>query len=407
MPKLDAQYGIYNPVTFDGFGLGIANIPRDTDLPDGALSDAVNVDIDNTGNVYSRRGITLKSSGIFKSLWSHPSISYGLCSKNGVLNKINSGGELTSLSVSVGNPIYYTLHNNAVHYITPTSRGMVIDGSHSAWGLSVPAAPTVTAGTGGGFSAGEYMVGCVYVDSNGMESGCSLLTSVTLADNGLISLSSIPSSTYRVRVYITPTNGDVLYSSDTISVGVTSWSLGLTDPGKQLTTEFMGPPPDGGSAICSYRGRVYVAKENIVYFSEAGAPHLFHRLQGYFQHPENITLMAPSLDGIYIASSKRTWFRQMSDPTAKDANLSLVSNFGAVPMNPILMPTSAFMENATQQGFIHGWFDSQGDLCIGRPQGMIQQPLRGRFRASKYRRGSGVFCVNQENIEQLMFLGGL
>ena len=44
------------PVHVPGFPLGIANVPSDTDLPPGSLSDALNVDLDNAGNVLTRPG---------------------------------------------------------------------------------------------------------------------------------------------------------------------------------------------------------------------------------------------------------------------------------------------------------------------------------------------------------------
>jgi hypothetical protein len=396
-----------DPVKIPGYPLGIANVPSDTDLPEGSLSDALNVDLDNAGNIISRPGQTLQLSGAFSNLWKHPSLPYAFCVKDGALSRIDADLSVHTLQADVSGSLRYCLHNDTVFWVAGNNRGAVRNGvALASWGLPVPPAPLASASTNGGLFEGDYLLAYVYLDASGMESGASRQTLVTVTDNGLIQLSQVPTSSYAVRVYLSPVNGDVLYSATDIPIGVSSWALGSSEQGKALATEYMvGRPPDG-TAIASYRGRVYVASGNILAFSEAGNPHLFHRLEGYFQHPEPITMLAPVDDGLFIASKNRTWFRQGADPTGDGMQLRLVSERGTPAGNPTFIPSAAFSGEPTQQSLVPCWLDSQGDFCVGRPGGIIIQPVRGRFRATAgYQQSAGAYWINARHFEQVLLVG--
>ena len=51
------------------FPLGMNNVSPDTDLPEGSLVSAINVDIDKEGNVFSRNGYEQIYSGEVHSLY--------------------------------------------------------------------------------------------------------------------------------------------------------------------------------------------------------------------------------------------------------------------------------------------------------------------------------------------------
>lgn len=393
------------PFPQPGFALGIANVPRETDLPALSLQDALNVDIDDAGNVLSRPGQTVRAGGVFHSLWSHPSIEYALCIKNGSLSRIDSDLTTTALSAVAGSPVCYCLHNDTVYWLSPVARGAVRAGQAITWGLPIPAAPTVSAQANGGLFEGEYLLSYVYQDATGQEGGASAPVAIGVADNGLISLIQVPTTEYAVRVYRSPVNGDVLYAAFDIPQGASAnWVIGQSELGKPIATEYLGPPPAGGDAIASYRGRLYIAQGAMLYFSEPGNPNLFNRPFGYFQHPEPIVMLASVEDGLYIASRQRTWFRQGLDPVGGEAMmLRLASGLGAVPGNPILIPAAAFSDSSLGGGLAPAWVDSRGDFCVGRAGGAIQQPLAGRFRArAGYQRGAGAYWTNAQRIGQLI-----
>lgn len=405
----------FTSVPVAGYPLGIANVPSDTDLPAGSLLDAVNVHFDDAGNVITRPGVSQVDTGNFTGLWSHPSLSWGLCVRDGYLCRVDGALSIVPLQPVTGQSHRFCLHNGTVYWVSESERGMVRDGQAAPWGMPIPPAPRAVAAVGnGGLYAGTYLLTYVFLDASGSESGASLQTDVVVPDNGLIQLLSVPAGTYGVRVYMSGVNGDLLYSVLDIPAGlVMDWVVGANDgQGKLLDTEYLGPPPMGGTAIASYRGRLYVALDDgrgTVTFSHTGTaqrePLLFHQVEGRWQHPETVVMLAPVDDGLFIASEERTWFRSGLDPVAMEGmQLRRVSKWGAVPGSNTFLPLTAFSGEPSPQALIPAWWDSQGNYCVGRLGGVIQQPAHNRFRASAaggYRSGASVYWRNTFGAQQI------
>jgi hypothetical protein len=104
-------------------------------------------------------------------------------------------------------------------------------------------------------------------------------------------------------------NGKAYFQAVDLPVGVTSYALRRPYTlGKQLTSQFLMNPPCGQLIEHRY-GRIYIAADNILYFTDPlryGGVHAHH---GFLMFPERITLLIAVEDGLYV-SSDETYFLQ-------------------------------------------------------------------------------------------------
>jgi hypothetical protein len=120
-------------ISFNQFK-GLKNTVGSERLAPNELETAINVDIDDVGQIRRRRGQTLVSSGSFHSIWTGRHAVYGV--KNGTLGVINPNYTFTSLGVPGGDaPIAYVQLDDDVYFSSEDVSGIIrVDGSVSPWG---------------------------------------------------------------------------------------------------------------------------------------------------------------------------------------------------------------------------------------------------------------------------------
>ncbi len=374
-------------------GGGLDNRSYETKLPAGSLREAENVDIGHDGRVRRRDGYTLSTSGVCHSLWSHEALNYALLVKDGKLCRMEQDATLTELTSILANKLSYAYHAGQVYYCSPLEAGRVdADGAAATfWGLPDPDAPAVTALASGGLEAGEYQVGITYVSSTGIESGCPFVSLVDVADGGglQVTLPTSVANVSNIHIYVSQVNGSILYRAATAPMGIAQWNIGVGQRKVQLKTQFMRRPP-GGSIVRSYLGRLYVASGNVIYFTEAMNPHVYHPMEGFFQFAEDITLMEPVENGIYVAYGGRTVWLNGDDP--KDMSKTLISNYGAVQGTSAWLPGGTFSSDsdpAPRPSVC--WWDTNGVLQVGRPGGRLVPQTDNSYRAAPAAEGTALY----------------
>jgi hypothetical protein len=131
---------------------GIRNTVAPERLAPGDLEAAVNVDLDDTGQLRRRRGVTQVDDASYHSLRTIAGRVVGV--KDGELGTIGANYAFTGL-VSVGeDPLSYTAVGETIYFSSRSASGKIVDGVAQAWGqvggegqwLSPVVQPTETLG---------------------------------------------------------------------------------------------------------------------------------------------------------------------------------------------------------------------------------------------------------------------
>ena len=382
--------------------LGANTKAKETALPDGALRQAVNVDLDDAGWPERRKGRTERIAGLTNahSLWSDGERAFFIT--GGVLKQVFVG-DWSTIDIVSGlhstNHASYDSVNGRVFYSNGVDTGIIEkDGSHSPWGVEDPGQPVVTAlsGTGMSMKAGRYQVAMVFVDANRQESGSTLAAVIDVAEGEVIQLSNIPQGGAKIRVFVTEPNGTILLQHAEIPLAVSSYMITSTVKGRQLETQFMQKPP-AGQIVRHYRGRNYIAIDNVLVHTEAERYGLYRPLDNYFPaFPERITIVEPTLDGLFVVSDQ-TYYIHGNDP----ANMTVMVAYdqGGVEGTGCRVSSKQFnLEGAA--GKVAYWFSDKGGV-IGLPGGLVQPVMEERVGVKEYSRGASMF--REENgISQLV-----
>jgi hypothetical protein len=235
--------------------------------------------------------------------------------------------------------------NGEVYYSNGHQRGKIRDAALREWGVEVPAGlPALTSGAGL-LPSGHYEVLCTFVNDEGEESGAGRAVGITLVTDGSVQASTLPQPTSSevaaINVYMTPTNGaGVFYRAVSVAVGTTSVTLTSFDPAKELKTQFMVPPP-AGNVLAYAGGRIFVADGKIVWYTEPYALGRCAIQRSFLLFKDDVTLMAGTKNGLYIAAGK-TYFMSAADPATAELDVRLP--YGAAFGSLAPMPTYASAE---------------------------------------------------------------
>lgn len=160
---------------------GLKNTVGSERLAPNELEKALNIDIDDVGQIRRRRGQTLVSSGNFHSVWSSRKVVYGV--KNGALGIINPNYTFVQLMAGAGDaPISYLQLDDDVYFSSEDVSGIIRSNNTIAqWGavssegtwLSPVVNPTETLNPTGGKLLGKppmatslaYLNGRIYLAS--------------------------------------------------------------------------------------------------------------------------------------------------------------------------------------------------------------------------------------------------
>jgi hypothetical protein len=334
----------------NGFPNGMNNRQPDYALPNGTLRNAVNTDIDNQGNLRRREGYEKVASGInTHSGWSCS--VWSLIVNAGRLKIWNDDDTYTDL-MPVAGPVCYEFLNNIVYFSDGAGAYKLLeDGSVTNWGVTPPAAPILTS-TSGSLAAGAYLAAVTPIGSDDSEHGASEVVSIDVdANSGIVfTLPSIsdPQVAY-LRIYLSTTDGEVLFSIVDVAVGTASYTV-TENEGAGIELETLGVTAMvPGRSIDYYNGRLYVADGSIHWYTDPLAYDRLRPSTNYIPHSADIDLVAADSNGLWVASDK-TRFYAGADPEnfiPKD-----VLEYGAVPGHAKKVPNSTELVWYSKRGIV-------------------------------------------------------
>jgi len=379
--------------TFEGWPAGINNVAKDTAVPENALRDALNVDLDNVGKPRLRKGRTKVYSGV----GTH-SIHNAVCGlvfvEGSTFNALlpdytaSSIGELVSsdrVAYATLNDATYLTNGFEVWHLSE-DKTLKLNGVANPDGQPLP---DFTAAAGA-LEPGQYLFAVTFVDSQGEESGASLAIDITTSTAGSITLSNIPqnSEASYVRIYGTETDGGVLREFAEIPMGVTSYAITRTVQGRLLETQFMRRLP-AGNLIAHFKGRLYVARGDTLWYSEALRYGLCKPADNFVSFPEEITVVQPVEDGMYVVADK-TYFLSGTNP--KEIRQVVVSDYDAIFGTGTTMRGSAFDPDIV--GDVAYWYSKAGAM-LGLPGGIVRPLMENSVALPSYE--EGVSGMREEN----------
>ncbi|MES2488544.1 MAG: hypothetical protein V4607_02045 [Pseudomonadota bacterium] len=380
-----------------------------------ALRSAVNVDIPVSGKPRRRNGYQSIQSGSGHSLWAAEDWSFALMVYENSLTRFELVDGFESLTplmqVVSSNRWRYCEMNNSIY----ASNGLTtarIDrlGALQSWGVDSPGGqPALSATTGWGLDAGRYQVAITAVAPSGEESGTGRAAVVAVSADGGITLSTIPQTApdHAINIYCSPPNGEALYHVARIPYGITSFTIDrshIAQMGKLLDTQFCDKIP-ASSFLCSYRGRIYFAIGDTLYYTLALRYGQFRIHQTYFRFPHRITGVAAVDDGIYVGTQRGAYFLGGNDP--KDMQQLPVDAFGVVEntLQDTRGVTFGLKLPPNEKAAV--WWSNNGVLMRGGASGVITPITKGRLALPKFSSGS-LLLREQDQLQQLIsvFRGG-
>lgn len=378
----------------EGWPLGVNNVAPETELPNGSLRTAVNVDLSDAGKPRRRKGRTQVYAGDVSSLYN--SIGMTLFSEGGTLKRLWPDYSATDLGITVRPNTYvsYATVNNEIMFMDSENSGRIsFSGSVLSLGLDSPnPIPTSTILTYGGLPEGGYLWTVTYTDELGQESGAAPAQRVEVAEGGGIQLTDLPDmepNAAFVNVYRSLPDGDTMYYAGTVAVGIASFMIGQTLLGKPVETEHMDKLPVG-HIVRYHKGRVLSAVDNILYYSEPmrfGLTKLHHN---YYAFSDRITNVVPVIDGIYVVAEATYFIAGTDHMNVQQVQVSQAT--GVEGTDAILDPSVFGVDNL--QDNVGYWFSSEGAV-LGIGSGVISKIMDGRVEVDEY--STGATLLREEN----------
>ncbi|MEO5360626.1 MAG: hypothetical protein H7843_09270 [Nitrospirota bacterium] len=325
---------------------GLSNVLPPERMGFSYLSSAVNVDIDDSGMIRRRSGYKKVYGGTPHSLWSDGRVC--LFCENGQLKELVRpevpgapyGVRSLRQGLTSGRRMAYLSLNGTVYYSDGVITGAIDTRGERpvarTWGMMPPPMPLLSATTGS-LRPGRYAIALSYVrrggaysPSGGQESGTSNLSHIETMTGGITAAvtASCDPDAAGINLYITAVYGEALYLAMRLPNQTADVVL-QDEPAPMLTplTEGLKPPP-GGHLLTYYRGRIYTAAHDVLYYSEPFAPELYNMATNWIPFNGMITLLAAADEGIFIGTKDELYMLRGSTPDK--FTIHLLSNCGAV-----------------------------------------------------------------------------
>lgn len=293
--------------------LGIYNTVSERDIPDGALQDAVDVDITNAGGLVARPGYQLALTvPVTTAHTTLDDVTYLV--SEGSLKRVEPDLSLVTLGATTA-----TEFTDFQRYLFTNDGKSIFEDSVTDLLVPVPQEPEIVV-TGGTRPAGLYNIVTTFINASGLEGGTSPVVTVELDAPGEILITPEYKAGYENEVYITEVGGEVFYD---ILTGRPIFPAQIN----------ANPFPSRAEKIEYFQSRLYVTERmddhTIVWFSKPNQYHLYGVDNGYFIIPGRVLDMRATKEALIIGSDKAVY-------AYVDGNLDELAKYGVVAGRPIV-----------------------------------------------------------------------
>lgn len=368
--KLSAFAGIRNDVSPERFNVQDGEVRTD-------LLNAINIELDESGKPIRRLGATALDATSSHSLWANDELAYVV--RAGTLHQINSDMTVTDLGIPIlGNRVCYQRIANDVFFTDALITGVVGTNGYRPWGIIPPPRAALSTITGS-LRAGTYLISTTFKRSTGLESGASPIQAVTVSANqGVqvpIPISNDPLVT-EVCVYMSDCNGEVAYLVGTFSTNEAACLITQLPAERTIRVRTLRcGPPMAGQVLGHYRGVLYIAAGNYLYYTNPYEYELVNRLINFIPFTAPVKTFSTVTDGIFIGTEDEIVFLQGNSP---DQFVRVPkANYGSVLGTELYIPAH-FFSNGEGGVPVPLWMSTKGQ-CVGFDGGQFKNLTGGRY----------------------------
>lgn len=302
--------------------LGINNVKEDAaleikgDSPGLFVRDAVNINFTDSGRAELAKTMQLQSSKAIRDLWQSPLHKECFAALDSQWVKVNPDTWEAEPLVECGQgPLFHIVLNNLV--CMACDNGLFTYDGQTAKRLTIdtPAKPQANVKYNYSLDQGDYSFAISWV-VNELESALSEIKKVQLPDKSGVQLQlpmCLDSNVTHVRIYMSEPGGGELRQAfelpiDTMSVDIQA----LPELGRAATFQHLSPMKNG-DFLRLWRGRLWVVRSNVLYFSEAMTYHLTDDRYNFIQFPQRIRFIEPVDGGIWVGQADHVVFLRGQD----------------------------------------------------------------------------------------------
>lgn len=383
---------------------GVDLLSNETALLKGTVRRAENVDINSDGRFQRRTGYSVSIPGAgFHSMFSTKRGT--LVARDSEVASLNTSTLALNALCDMGStaPVDFVEYNGHTYLINEGSFWWIpSNGTIRRVGVALPARmPDIAAAGTGALPAGRYAVALSRVDERGEESPTKLLGTVDLPAGGGVQLTNLEQSlTHAYRVYLSPPNGDALYLAEEFSAAFANYLVTQPGDGSIRTTQHLAPMP-AGRFVRWHAGRLFVARGDTLWFSEALRPHLHDPRYNFIRFVGDIRFIETIPGGLYVADDRGVWWLGGNEPTQFQQRL--VSSARAIRRSSLRLSGAHFNREITETDLdVAVWLSEEG-YVIGKNSGDAVSLHPERVRVAADLEGRSVFLI-RDGIKQIITL---
>jgi hypothetical protein len=182
-----------------------------------------------------------------------------------------------------------------------------------------------------------------------------------------------------------------------VPVGTTTLIIGAHNRGRTLATQFHEPLPTG-HLVSFGHGRVWVMKENVLYWSETLRYAQGDRAKNYLRFPKRGALLACVGDGtegagVFVGAGKRISWLGGGAGNPNEFRQVIAYSAPAVPGSLAWAPADLWGFESKLQ--VPCWLAGDGQFCVGLPGGQVKTFNDARVAAQAGE--SGASFIREEN----------
>lgn len=379
------------PVRFGPWPKGMNTAQPDTEIGQDEARLALNVDFTREGRARRRRG----SAQVYAGTDVHSVGPSLLFAEGAALKRYDAAADAASslrTGLTPGARIVYQQVNDEIYWTNGVTSGRVdADFANHPWGLPVPNAPTLTAASGGLLAEGAYQVVLSYSTATGEESGTGLAISVDVPiDNGAIAVTAIPQPASglgitAINIHVSAPDGHVLYWHGSVDVGTTAYAItSMAATKREARNRFLTAPPAGD--LLSYEnGRIYIAKDNLVHYTEPLGFSLYDPARNFFAFDSALRVMRMVGGGMWAVTARATYFLSGANPN--EAEMRKLADYSAPLQMAIDIPESNDIAWLSHRGWVRG---TSGGQLVNLAEQRVHTNLTEAFAPTLFREANGI-----------------
>ena len=178
----------------------------------------------------------------------------------------------------------------------------------------------------------------------------------------------------------------------------------FSDNTLSATGQFKATLPPG--EFLAYQGsRLFVARGNVLAFSDPGWPDQMDLRFNYRQLKDPFTLLEAVGDGLFFADGSQTYFwkTEGKDLLAIENDIiTILSDYGAIPHATTTVDGKLVAGDKTIPGKVKFWATPKG-ICAGSDGGQFENLTLGKYEVQNGYSGAGFWRNNWQGVSQAIF----